>query len=491
MHSDENEPDPTADADWVTFYFVLFGCSYLIIGLSILWIKHRSHYAPLKTLHPTKLTWLVLFGIVHIIGTFVANDHFAIFIPLLKFNCELWTFWIQYLLGLNAWFIAFILRILECGYVFNNKFELIRTNLIAQNRINWGVKIGLTLPVLVICIGISATHASQFSDHTEECTTGQMWSISLVFWLIYCILVLVVLTVYVKNGFYSQYLNEVTPLIHIVILCIVIVIIDSYIHFAKLYILSVGRSVSTASIVFLHIFCFTRLVGFKLWKAMKNDKIYIELFTTSVKIYEENEDDQNRVILEDDQEVLRSFLNYCDKQRDVKQENSEFVISPKSLAECYSALYCFETSPSSKLDKQEYKNEFSALCDKYFSMQSSHFCGIDPVFIFNNLQKYRNHKDIIFFSNIRKRILDALLKAYLRDYTFHKLYDPTAVNNPTSKEIGRLIELSRTLDPSYNVFSSTSNGAVQGITNMILSEIGSNASIDLTALSSEGTAVYS
>ena len=385
LHGDEEEPDETELIDWITLVTCIVGCLYLIGGLIALKITLNRKYTPIKSTNLPKLQWMTVFGIIHIFGTLIANDHFHFFAILLAFDCSFITYWVQYYLGLNAWFLVLILRILSCSYIFNNKLAWINETPGLSRKVNVIVTLLLTIPVGGLCLGITLTHASVFDYHIVQCYTEAYWRYAMLGWIVCCILSLVALTLYLKDGVKVLYINEFRPLLHIIIFCVMITILDAYIHFSTLYMMAIGRSVMTMSIVALHVFTFTRLIGYRLWMAITNNQSYKDMFMNSYRVV-----DLTTIELSDLEAIAtirRKFLDYCEKQERINPPKNMAIesepIIPMHLVNCYLALDTFIHHECSDvyMNPQITLQKLQPYLEKYFTPYSAYYIPLDPELI--------------------------------------------------------------------------------------------------------------
>lgn len=320
-------------------YFILVLCflaTAAFIYLNAVVFVKKTKYLPLNTKQYNTLVLMSIVGCIHIWASFVSNDHLKVFIPIKRVNCALWSFWLPFFCGFSVWLSVLIIRSLKYAYIFHQSMSKIDKR--DRGWITNASVLAVIAPMFIICLGVTLDGASTYDEELLQCQTNTNWKIAIVIWLSLCIVLLSGLTLYISRGIPHTYFMEYRPLRHILIVGIFILIINSVITFKGWLPYSAGRCMFTFNIIFLHMFSFLRIIGVRLYKAMRKDETYVKKFISSYRIHDLSITKLEELVQDD---TLRSkFLDYCRKQPDLNQfANVNNFYSARAMVDCYMDIH--------------------------------------------------------------------------------------------------------------------------------------------------------
>lgn len=255
--SPSRPPDPTTWSDYlvvVLLTLVLFGYLYFTRVIRLL----TSQWPNLKWINVPMLIAMSVFSMVHLIAVFLTESYFPSLTDWIdEQSCILVPFWMEYVIGLGGFSAVLVLRLVSmCMVLFRSCPS---DSMYVRMVIRTGVILLTHGPLVVICIVVSAMDAV---EHVEEphphCATPIAFRIAIVAWLLYIIVVLVGLTVAVKNAIVAK--MEVEVMSDVVKVFVCMLLIGCVLHF--LYLLSYwwGRFMFMIMVILLHTYAYYRYV---------------------------------------------------------------------------------------------------------------------------------------------------------------------------------------------------------------------------------------
>ena len=301
--------EPTTVYDWIIFGWLVF-VSVFIIASSVAIVVKRKRYAPLRTTTTANLLIMGSFGIVHGWSAFLSNQHFEMWLPITLLDCSLWTYWIQFAVGLSGWLIALLNRMLSHGFVLNKNLRYSGR----MKRFFWRSVVFLMvfIPIMGICMGITRTGVAVYDPRMRSCYTPPLWKALVSAWMVWSLVLLCGLNVVVERGTRRSHMSEYKAVRLIVILATLTVMANNLISFTGLVNFSLGRCAYTFLLSFVYLISFAKLSSYKIYKALKDDREYekrvLSDFRSCVVIY-----DNVRDLMQAPQ-LMEKFLDWCHDQ---------------------------------------------------------------------------------------------------------------------------------------------------------------------------------
>ncbi len=272
------EREATGTLDWIVFTIALICCVLLFISFSLLIFYKR--YAPLKAKNVANLSAIILSGILHIIGTLIANEHLEAVRIVNYQSCILGSVFIQYALGLGVWFAAVIYRCMTFGMVFNTRIDY--KNMDSKLLYVDAAVAFLYFPIMIICLMSWLLGGIVFDDTLDTCTTTDTWKICIMLWIVVNMFILIALIPMILNGIKNKFFNEKRSLIIIIGSGFVALCFCGYFVFTDSLNYRVPRCIFLFTVVLLHVIVFFQLIVPSLYRASVYDINHLQKFGKSI-----------------------------------------------------------------------------------------------------------------------------------------------------------------------------------------------------------------
>ncbi len=310
-----NRIDPTSYADWIVVGWSGFAIVCLYLVDLFCWYYKKNSIVSVKNRPLLFVT--SIFGTIHIVGTLIANDHIEALREIRAFNCPLWTFWIQHVLGTAPWVAVQVCRLL----IYANIYNIIN---FPRWRKTWlfGISFSLIIaPTLALSSLVTAFKGSVYNAEVGTCVTSSLWKNILICWMA-CLLILLYLVVrkigvQIRNEYLNDY-RKMTDILVIGTACFVAYgIINLYFGFGH----SQWRSIATALIGFIHVFSKVRLTFGALWSSFRYGGRYNDLMAMELQpVRHQMEQISHLSDLEVDSLLWTEFKAYCASQVEYDSE---------------------------------------------------------------------------------------------------------------------------------------------------------------------------
>ena len=366
--------------DYIAFTSVIFASVILTILPVAFYVK--KEYILLKTRNVPQLMLMCLFGIIHIWGAFIDHDHFETSRNIQKSNCSFWGFWFQYFMGFNPWFVVLVLRHQSYLWVFSKLWQGLKTYPeFFFSKIVAGIV--FVLPLFGICVFVSVWDSERWDLELGRCVTDVEWKIVLLSWIVFCLSTIAFLNVWVKWILPSLY-YEYEPMNSIVRLGIEVIVVNSLISMYGLSSYSIGRTIATMLIVFLHLYSMYALTFKELYFAITNNNQAVSQFLKSHKnlILVANEIGD----ILDDSRICEDFIDYCVTKTSIStkgRDNNWITISPLNLVSCYKQMVNWKTSYFSETPKIS-NPKFTGIYENFIAKDAPYDCHL-PRHIIRNI----------------------------------------------------------------------------------------------------------
>jgi hypothetical protein len=164
------------------------------------------------------------------------------------------------------------------------------------------------VPPLVMFSWITHTNGCSFSVEYNTCVTKIQWKVALVIWLLMCMLLLHALIVILRTNelIKDENVSEYKALFQISIVILVVFIVNVPLNIFGLLVYEWGRSIYTTNIVLLNIFIHSKLITYRLYKSLINDREYVVEIMNSSELM--NIDVNTIIDMEHNKEKMRDFL---------------------------------------------------------------------------------------------------------------------------------------------------------------------------------------
>ncbi len=416
--------------DWIAFGYVCF-VSTILFTCVLLMITRRK-YAPLRAKDLSKLIAMTIFGTIHIWGAFVTNDHFEYLRNIQRPECSLFSFWIQYFLGLNLWLIVLILRLKTYMWVFYDTDNHSNpVHFICWQVITTAV---LALPILLICLVTTLQNGVTWEPIHGHCVTHLPYKILLLAWIAFGLITMIYFHVRIRRKLTTDYYREYEPLGNIVQAGIVVVVFNGLIIFFGGLTFPIGRTIATCLVASLHLFALFRFAGYEMFKAAICDNAYESKFMHNQRILI-----TKGVTIKDlmgDEQIIEDFLCYCSSKPPmlfkIGETDKELIaIYPNLLVDCRKAILIWVLKYPSVND-QGNTLDYERVIDEYFSTDSKRYTSIDK----NVIERAKAYEGEVVPQNVFNEMIDyipAFLSRfwgedYLKDIPKRSIYAKLIVN---------------------------------------------------------------
>lgn len=297
--------EPEGILDWVVFGLVCFVTFSNLFCLFFVIAKAKSYF-PLRSKTDIFLFGIILCGLVNLWGNFISNEHIAYIIPIHRFSCVLWSFWIIFI-GLAGWFIFMFMRLLYRSYQFHPRFKHLDED---KKYIicNWTLLL-VVIPMISICIYATYFNSSFFDVDTQSCTTENTAKIMVLSWICLCGIGLLITSLILERAIKDEWLTEYQNHRRIIFVAIIITVINIVINLFGLQRYMIGRCIFTSLIAIFHYYCVSNLLYFKIYKCIIKDENYSMEFIGSAlaldaKMYSIRE-------LSCSKRLMEQFMDFC------------------------------------------------------------------------------------------------------------------------------------------------------------------------------------
>lgn len=372
--SADYQPDPTNFWDWLLFSILILVTLFLV-GSTIVLFRLRKHNVAVRSKHVQTAAILVGAGLVNCWGTFVTNEHLDIFDTMRFVECTLWAFWIQYLLGLDVWFVALTNRILVYGFVFHHRLNIMTP--LNRRLFRWILLSILFLPMLLICIVDTAVRGSSYNTTYDTCFTELSFKIAVLLWIIGCCLTLYILNRTIsKDSVTYGHFSEYAPYNSIVKVGFCIIVIKTPLNFFGLIGHDYGRLIDTSAIIFFHLYVFLRLMGKTLWMGVTGNEEYLREVISPFAAVTINKGATIQSYM-GNAAIVDEFLNFCrslDESYNVVTDDQKKVriVWPINAVDAYRKMVAWNRMSDGSRDRDTACTIITDYCDP----DSNKYCGV-------------------------------------------------------------------------------------------------------------------
>lgn len=421
----EYRPDPDSWLDWVLFV-ILCASSVFLLGSCMLLFYLRRFYDPLRYKNIPKLTYMAVFGCIHMWSTFINNQHLEILEPTQVLHCAFWGYWMQYAVGLCGWFFVLLKRILLYGKAYRPAY---RDMPLRQKRaLDWSLCLAVILPIWGICIGLTSTGGSSYDPELETCYSGILWKVLVAVWVMLCCVMFFTCNRLIIQSIGKAYLNEYKPFNSIILMGIFTIIVKAPIHFFGMTGHVSGRLIDSSAVIFLHLFCFFKLIGYVMVKALKNDTVYAHDFRSEiVSRYPELTSVKSLFEYPD---VEESILGYCATRRSfgVLVGKFQVTVSPANVVFAYKEIVRW------KNDGCKDKPLAAGIITEYLNQYGKSYCGLSQS-IWQFAKSEFDRLPPYMFDSAKVSLIDLMDSRWGRDYLQNALNDRMTGETPAARTI--------------------------------------------------------
>lgn len=403
-------PEPTGPMDYATLG-ALCVVTVLEIVLCIYIRVRNGTYAPLRSNLNNLLYMMVACGLINSWGSFVAAKQLDAIEPIRTGSCVTWHFWIEYFIGMNGVFVTLMLRVLLRAYSFHEKIKMM--NIQAKKILrNWLVLVVIA-PLLIVCTYATVFESSYYDPQFETCVTVIYVKGLLMLWVFISGLGIFVSGTILENGIKGDNLSERIQIKRCLVVAAVVGVACAVINTSGLMRYSIGRSLFTMLLLSVHLFMFTSLVGYKVYKALKNDDGYAFEFLNSKAVHDICF--KSLYELKHTPYVFTDFLMYCQDMQPI--EKGDRIIDPTNLLACHEAIQSWKDF---KGVRDEYINpEISIQTESIIKVYvkpnaTSRVCSDDN--IYNNILLGKKLFPPNLFDDLDDHVLQQLFDAWGSGY---------------------------------------------------------------------------
>ncbi len=256
--SHDNPIEPTGPADWIVLAYAALVIA-LLLASDVMMFWRRRHDRTLALKNPPLLLLGSIFATIHIVGTFISNDHLEFLRAFRYANCPLWNFFLQNLAGAAPWFFLLLWRLIVLG-------KMVR--LFPGRKKTIVSALAIFLPIGSLSVVVVAVSGDQYDDEAGTCLTAVIWKLLLFLWFIWSIAYTAWVGSVVNGKLQNEYLSEYRPLRDTIGVGILLLVSYAIINFLGLFSYSMWRSIATGMVPTLHLFTRIRLIGHGMWLAL-------------------------------------------------------------------------------------------------------------------------------------------------------------------------------------------------------------------------------
>lgn len=358
----ESPPEPTGPADWVTLVWMCF-CIASMLTLFIMSKLREERFFPLRTITSYEFCTLLVCGSIDMFAIFIANEQLESLRDFRRLDCPLWSYWLQYPLGIAPLFIMLSKRILYRTYNFHTKLSLMSPT---KKRLihNWIVAV-ISASIIGLCLWITVTEASHFDTERQTCVTRYSEKVALCVWVFILTSSIWMTCILLQSGIGKRYMPEWTLVKNMVMLASCIFILNLIINTLGLLRYSVGRSIFGISRGFLYLGCMILLVGKNLFMSFRMyDHSYTKMLLNSYHAY--NIKINSIKELSESNKLMNEFIEFCNEKTpknitDVTNKTMMRKIDPQILSQCYNRIQLWTSNVMLKTTKDDSLAEANAI----------------------------------------------------------------------------------------------------------------------------------
>ena len=316
--------DPTGWQDWVAFGWIASVTCIQIIFVLLIIVKR--HYAPVRLKSTPNLLALMLFGQVHMWATFVANDHFWFWTFARHADCALWSYWLQYFVGLNGWLLVLVARLWNHGYVFARRLRAMSYRM--RIALHWVAYAAIALPLAVLCAAVSYYDADAVDGDLGTCHVSFAWRAMLMVWMVIASCVVATVASYVDQDMRRSHKGHFRPLKHVVYAGVFVIASCASIALTGMLPNVWFRLAFTSVVGAFHAFVPVRLVGYRVYKALRGDVDYAASASRGPMSFDVKYQSIRELAVAGGQK-LDAFFDYCCAQDPIDYKSSHGTLASR------------------------------------------------------------------------------------------------------------------------------------------------------------------
>ena len=351
--------DDATALDWV-----ILGCLCLFTGyvlmVSLVIAMNCRGYAPLRAKGVRNFMVINLASLVHVWAVFIANDHIGATKQLKSLHCALWSYIIQYAIGLNLWFVAIIWRCTTYSMLHKVTERRVAWLFAHRHAFRLGTALLLCLPVVTICVLVIELHGSQFSEETGSCASALLFKLLIAGWLLVALCLLILCSYVVNVSVKARFFNEGPQLKRICIFSVLIFVACSLLTFSGAVNTSLGRCLFLALVIAMHTYAISKLMVYILYKSVTADYQLMNDMNDDLSAAIELDTIDDELVL-NDSGLYAEFMVYCrdrarfsDKTRIIRELSADATtdrpnsVTPKRVASMMLEIISYKRIVSGK-----------------------------------------------------------------------------------------------------------------------------------------------
>ena len=352
-------------------------------------------------------------------ATFLSNDHFWFWNWLRDVDCALWIFWVEFFVGLGGWMLAFVSLLYSQAFIFNRRIRNMRPR--KRAAIRYVLYVLIFAPLLALCVVITLVHLQGMDGVSSGCMTPPFWKFLLFIWIVFTALVLVAAYAWLAAGIrHNRFKREYRAIKHILILGIVVVVLCIVLNVLGLLQRRLWRMVFTSAIACVHVFVPVRLIGYRMYKALCNDKEYSDEVVGGFQSY--NIKFKRIHELVESYELMDAFLNDCAEKHSVLDTRADppKIVIPGHYRGLYLTIEDYEKNSIIATDPTIISDLFDSIWDTYLAEDAQEYVNL-PSRLIKSIREQRKREVLKAnsFRAIKKELLNQLDYFWGEDHLKH------------------------------------------------------------------------
>jgi hypothetical protein len=367
--------EATTWMDW----FSLFVLSVVTIWMSctlILVHYYKKRYPPLSAKDPTNVSIVILSSMIHLWAIIVAEDSIENARDTRSVSCPLWSFTLQYTLGLNVWLVSLAYRMMKYISIFVTHSRVSYKP--RSSRIRYATCALYFLPLLVLDLLVRTQNGCTFSESTGACATGTVWKVCLVSLIVAWEMLLCYMTYVVRRTVIHEFMNESRQLTKVTVASVCVIVVNGTINFAGWTVTSLGRSTFLLVFATFHLYSQATLFYGPLWKAMRKNRSYAVMFDKSIQPLQSVTMVRTMEDIVSNKKTLYEFLSYCNGETSNIESEDRYVVEFANVVRSFN--HSFDSSSYLNNNKQA-----TLIESTYISSRGMKYIGVNcPSLPMNN-----------------------------------------------------------------------------------------------------------
>ncbi len=253
--------------DWFALFYCGAAAAFLLLYTAAAARVSKRDVFHVRAKQPHLIALMAAAGVVHVVATFVCNEHFPWTRAAERRSCVAWNYWSVYVAGLCPWFAGMFTRLVVYVGIFSAS---VSDTWVKRVRRRKGLFAAIVFvgPLASVCLIFTATGASRFDPGRGLCVSTLAFKLSVLAWILAAFFLLCALGAAVRWGIQHDYFNEFDPLMETLVLGGFVLAANATVVLTDSAEIPVLRAMVATNIATLHVFTLVRIGGWTLMRRL-------------------------------------------------------------------------------------------------------------------------------------------------------------------------------------------------------------------------------